>query len=271
MDISKEEQQRKQFKDILFELSENQSMLQDKGKRAEMYRRLENLYYNKDSSKKFRHYYSDIFQVLDEIKQHPEKGNRSILGQNLDVLRQGYQAKNINDNGDLIDISDSIRKLYDHVNLEIARMDYSDAGDWRISQEEKLQKVRARISELNDNVAQSTEKMDNASKEYIAILGIFASIIVTFIGGITFSTSILGAINLASVYRVSLLAVLMGLVLINVLYGLFTYVDRLVNGPKLRSIKPLIIANAIFIGLLILIILGWAMGLVEIRNAHLPQ
>lgn len=269
MDISKEEKQRREFKEILLDLSKDQSMLQDKGKRAEMYRRLEALYYSKDPGQKFRHYYSDIFQVLSLVKQKQNFGDVDILGQNLSELRKGYQPINKDSKGDTIDISDSIRKLYDHVNLEIARMAYSDAGDYNLSQKEEIQNTKRRIEELDSSLTEATNKMNATSKEYIAILGIFASIIITFIGGITFSTSILGAINSASIYRISLLAVLIGIVLINILYGLFVYIDKLVNGPKQRSIKPLIISNVIFAVLLLLIVISWAFGLVEFRNTHI--
>lgn len=67
--ITQEETQREDFKNILFDLAKDQEMLQDPKKRSEMYQRLEQLYYNPDSAKRFRHYYSDIFQVLTMIKQ----------------------------------------------------------------------------------------------------------------------------------------------------------------------------------------------------------
>lgn len=44
MDLTKEQSQRKEFCDILFELAKNQEILQDKATRHEMYKRLEALY-----------------------------------------------------------------------------------------------------------------------------------------------------------------------------------------------------------------------------------
>lgn len=277
MDISKEEKQRQDFKGILFDLAKDQTMLQDASKRYDMYRRLENLYYDKDTSKRFRHYYSDIFQVLVSI-QKDEKGSLGsidILGQNLGEIRKGYQPINKDEDGNMIDISDSIRKLYDHVNLDIARIAYSDKGDWKVSQEETIQNLNERVDTYSDkmqtfekNLNDATDKMNAASREHIAILGIFASVVIALTAGISFSTSVLGAINEASVYRVLMLAAVIGLVLVNILYALFLYVDKLVNGPRNRQIKPLLIANVVFIGLIAVILIAWQNGWVEARNAR---
>ena len=83
----------------------------------------------RNKEKNFVHFYSDIFSVLTQVKQNPELGDINILGQNLDVIRNGYQSKNKAEDGHTIDVSDAINKLYDHVNLDIARMLYTDAGD----------------------------------------------------------------------------------------------------------------------------------------------
>lgn len=269
MDIRKEENQRKEFKSILLELAKDQTMLEDAHKRSEMYERLEALYYNESKELRFRHYYSDIFTVLTIVKQDALKGDINILGQNLGVLRKGYQVKNQDSNRNDIDISNEIKKLYDHVSLDIARMLYSDSGDWKISGEPAIKKMQSEVKCLESHVNSATEKMNNAAKEYIAILGIFASIVISFVAGISFSTSILGAINSASVYRISLLACIIGLVFTNVLYWLFYYIDRIINGPKEHNIKFLIITNATFLILIALIIGAWYFGVVENRNIRL--
>lgn len=266
MDIFKEENQRKEFKSILLELAEDQKMLENAQKRKEMYERLEQLYYNEDKELRFRHYYSDIFTVLTIVKQDASKGDINILGQNLGVLRKGYQVKNKDSKGKDIDISNEIRKLYDHVSLDIARMLYSDGGDWKVSGEPQISEMQSKVKNLETHVNSSTEKMNNAAKEYIAILGIFASIVISFVAGISFSTSILGVINSASVYRITLLACIIGLVFANMLHWLFYYIDRIINGPKEQNSRLLITTNAVFLVLIALIIIAWYFGVVEYRN-----
>lgn len=56
MDLTKEQSQRKEFCDILFELAKNQEILQDKATRHEMYKRLEALYYSPNKEDRYRHF-----------------------------------------------------------------------------------------------------------------------------------------------------------------------------------------------------------------------
>lgn len=237
MDLIKEQEQRQEFCDILFELAKNQKMLQDKSTRYEMYKRLEALYYSPDKEKRYRHFYSDIFAVLTQIQQAPDLGDINILGQNLSLIRQGYNPKNQDEQGKIIDISDSIKKLYDHVNLDIARISYSDAGDRKTAGETTVVDIQSQLNQIQIEITKAKTAQNNVEtelgkqqREYISILGIFAAVVLAFTGGIAFSTSVLNNINTSSIYRIIVVSLIIGLVLINVLFGLFYYVDRLVNG-----------------------------------------
>lgn len=282
MDLTKESKQRKEFRDILFELAKSQELLQDAYYRSNMYKRLESLYDAESSEKRFRHFYTDIFSVLTQIQQNSELGDINILGQNLDVIRNGYKPQNkASDGKRIIDVSDAIKKLYDHVNLDIARITYSDAADRRISGESSLENLQSQINSLQKELQkaknikadyQDTEKkiveveakLDNSQKEYITILGIFAAVVLAFTGGIAFSTSVLNNIAQASIYRTVVISLLIGLVLINVLFGLFYYINSLVNKDK--KIVPLIISNLVIIVLLFITIVAWNCGWVEARD-----
>lgn len=143
MDLASEEKQRDEFRNILFELSESQEILKEKSDRSRIYRRLEALYHPSAGGESFRHFYSDIFSVLATVKQGDKPGSIDVLGQNLSEIRKGYRAINTDQAGNTIDISDKINKLYDHVSLDIARMGYSDAADWNLSQESSFTNIRA--------------------------------------------------------------------------------------------------------------------------------
>ena len=282
MDLVNEEKQRNEFRNILFDLSESQEILRDKSDRSKIYKRLEMLYQPSSDGESFRHFYSDIFSVLTMIKQGDKPGSVDVLGQNLSEIRKGYRPINTDSTGNLIDISDKINKLYDHVSLDIARMGYSDAADWKLSQESNLANIRSQISEITvsqeklrqeaqtigNTQKEQKESLDNAQREYIAILGIFAAVVLAFTGGIAFSTSVLQNLHVSSIYRIILVSLVIGLVLINLLYGLFYYIDRLVNKSSEAKIAPLKIVNVVFILLLISTILAWAMGFVEKRNTY---
>lgn len=282
MDLTKEQSQRKEFCNILFELAKNQEMLQDKGTRREMYKRLEALYYSPNKEERYRHFYSDIFTVLTQIQQsaNQNQGDINILGQNLALIRAGYNPQNRDEQGNLIDISDSIQKLYDHVSLDIARISYSDAGDRKTAGEAAIVDIQSQLKQIqieieNTEIAQRNveEELGKQHREYISILGIFAAVVLAFTGSIAFSTSVFYNINTVSAYRVIVLALVIGLVLINILFALFYYIDRLVNGTNETKtrIKPMIISNSVIGGLLLIVILGWSYGWIENRNKKFNQ
>lgn len=280
MDLTKEQSQRKEFCDILFELAKNQEILQDKGTRHEMYKRLEALYYSPNKEDRYRHFYSDIFTVLTQIQQASNQGDINILGQNLSLIRAGYNPQNRDEQGNIIDISDSIRKLYDHVSLDIARISYSDAGDRKTAGETAIVDMQSQLNQIKTEIDKAKIAQNNVEaelgkqqREYIAILGIFAAIVLAFTGGIAFSTSVLKSINTVSVYRITMVSLMIGLVLINVLFGLFYYVDRLVNGMQRnrKKLKPLLFSNVILCVLLSITIIAWYYGWVEKRDIRIKE
>lgn len=275
MNTSQEELQRKEFRDILFELASNQNLLDDKVTRAKMYKRMEKLYHPSTDEKPFRHFYSDIFSVLTMIQRIPAKGDVNVLGQNLAMIREKYiPGKNHDSNGNEIDISDSIRKLYDHVSLDIARILYSEEGDRRTSGEDVIVDVQAQIQSIRGDIQTTadtqnslSEELGKQQREYIAILSIFAAIVLAFISGIVFSTSVLQNINAISAYRLVAVVLLIGLVLSNTLFGLFYYMNHLVHTNNTISIKPIIIANIVLLVMLVATIIAWRFGAIEARNA----
>ena len=164
--------------------------------------------------------------------------------------------------------------MYDHVSLDIARILYSEEGDRRTSGENVIIDVQTQIQTIKSEVqatadAQNSlsEELGRQQREYIAILSIFAAIVLAFISGIVFSTSVLQNINAISAYRLVAVVLLIGLVLSNTLFGLFYYMYHLVHTEKTISIKPIIIANIVLFLMLIATVIAWKSGFIEARNA----
>lgn len=128
----KDDAKRKDLNDILLELSKDESFNQDKARKCNMYQRLEFIYYNSDGNK-FRHYYSDMFSVIVMIRNGQRVGDVNTLCANLSDIMCGYRQMNKDKYGKIIDISDNIRKLYDHVNLDVSRINLSDGSDRFVS------------------------------------------------------------------------------------------------------------------------------------------
>lgn len=137
-------------------------------------------------------------------------------------------------------------KLYDHFNLVAIQVSAID----RHYKNNLERTIEVSKDEFNKD-------LKTLEREYIAILGIFASIVLTFVGGMAFSTSVLENISNASIYRILMTAGLLGLVLINVIHMLLKFIFSIngkVEGSNGISVKNI---NIILIVFMCLIILGW--------------
>ena len=281
MDKSFDIKRREEFKALLQELAKADSFLEDSSERSNFYRKFEHIYYI-SNQERFRHFYSDIFSLLVEINTDTSlvKGDIDVLGENLSFLVRGYKAMNLDNSGNLIDISESLWKLYDHVSLDIARIRYSNREDDRLSQElkfavvsKKLDESQNKIDELTNETTTLKESLSRAQLDYIAILGIFASVVLAFVGGLAFSTSVLQNIASASIYRLILVSAIIGAVFIAVIHLMFYYVGKL-SGRLSGQDAPhgyFWIAYAILAIIIAVVILGWHHGWVESRNDRIES
>ncbi|MCI8598839.1 MAG: DUF1275 domain-containing protein [Lachnospiraceae bacterium] len=266
MRILNEQEKRDSLNDVLIELSKSQDILKEPKDRASFFVRLESIYYNYEKEN-FRHYYSDIFSTLTLIDGDASIGSLDILAQNIQTIKNGYIPKNCDENGEIINISKEIVKLYDHTNLDIARINYtktmtnetlSELAKNRLLVVELEQKVKVSEESLNslsnktiDDVKylsnQFQIKQEDMQKEYITILGIFASIVLAFTGGIVFSSSVLENIHKSSIYRISIIAFIIGLVFFNLIWLLMDFI-RDINGKVIRKKWLWLMVNLILIG-----------------------
>lgn len=275
--MKKEEISKKseQLNILLVTLAQSENLLSDKNARKDIYKELEEIYYSPDEDG-FRHYYSDIFAQLFEIRsdESSSNGSTNILLDNLRFLNEHYKAINTDKNGKIIDVGKSINKLYDHVNLELARMAYSEIGDYQLSEQGMtLNDLSEKVSNLQKDADDIHRSLDKAQADYIAILGIFASVVLAFVGGMAFSTSVLENMKDVSIYRLLIVSFVIGLVFVTVIFLMFYFVgilsNRKINGDG--SLKPLLLIYALFISLIIIVYGMWNMGAVESRNTQIMR
>jgi len=173
----------------------------------------------------FRHLYSDVFGIITRIDDEEHEG-LTILSRNIHILyKQVEDIRPANDS-----VFKKIAKLYDHVNLDIARIAYTR----RIANElnEKHKDVRKQLEDIRVRAEYAQRDMQ---KNYITILGIFSSIVVTFVAGMAFSTSILGNIDKASIYRLIFIISLVGLGLFNLVNLLLRFIQRINSGYEIKN------------------------------------
>ena len=116
----------------------------------------------------------------------------------------------------------------------------------------KAKKTIKEISNLNDEVKSSR-------KEYITILGIFASIILAFVAGLTFTNSVLSNINNGSIYRLLFITSLIGLFITNMLHHLYKFIKNINRSDNKQENFDwtIIIFNTIVVVIMLCIFLTW--------------
>lgn len=207
---------------------------------------------------KFRHLYSDIFHLLTLIYSSDSQYNLRTLSKNIESV---YNEVINNEDYDE-EFRASIQKLYDHVNLDINRLKYTETIAASIS--EKVNSQNTKTSQELNIIATKAEKMQ---KEYITILGIFSSIVITFVAGISFSTSVLSNIDKVSIYRLSFVMVLLAIFLFNFLYLLLEFINKInynpISNPTINATgksSTISSINGLLFIMLIIIIISWYVG-----------
>lgn len=261
-----EQERRDKLINLLFELSQSQDIFREKKKRSGIFLELEQIYYIQGSDEYFRHFYSDILSTLTQIDSDDNQGSLDVLAVNMQAIKDGYQAVNY-DGSKLIDISKSIIKLYDHTNLEVARINYtkqlnnvtkSDLASTKEllqKQKEEFDNAKSETEMIRNTLGEETDKankrIEDSQKqmqnEYVTILGIFAAIVLAFTGGMTFSSSVLNNISKASVYRLSLISFIIGMIFFDLVWVLIDFI-RDINGKSIRKKWLFVFVNIVMIG-----------------------
>lgn len=251
------EEKRRKLSELLVELAQNEELLAKPSEKHKIYQRMENIYNNDHDEKPFRHFYSDFFPKLVEIKNNVALGNIDVLAANLRGLMYGYQAQNLDENGEIIDIEDEIIKLYDHINLDVARLNHFT---------QTFSKTERSLEELEEDSKKAKEeikKAKNAERNYITILGIFASIVLAFTGGLAFSTSVLENIQDVSPYRLAFVVEALAFIFINVIYILTWFIQKVHDNNNVKYPMFMKVLNGVIVLAVIVTAGCWWYGVAE--------
>lgn len=142
-----------------------------------------------------------------------------------------------------------IIKIYDHFQLALHQI-------------ENANNIFANsINEAKENLQ---KEIKGVEKEYISILGIFAAIVLAFVGGITFSTSVLQNISAVSTFRLLLVVDFLAFVLINVIYILVKFIFTInEKNARLFHIKPL---NITCLVIAVITLIAWLLNVNEMPD-----
>lgn len=202
--------------------------------------------YVNETEKLERMLYSEISNYIFSL----DEGDRGILVVNMahllefalnDYELEQFELENAHD------CKKIVVKLYDHSQLAIHQI-------------ENAKKIHEKsIEETKSDFSREIKKIE---RDYVTILGIFTSIVLAFVGGITFSSAVLENISNASIFRVLIVVDFLAFILINASAFLIKLLTR-INGIEDLHLD-LKTFNKVFIGIACLIVISWLISLNEL-------
>lgn len=196
----------------------------------------------------YRHEYSQLMQLISEINKSANMGEDALLA-NLDGIYE-YLVKESGNQKNPLDyllLAESIFKLKDHINLEISRMNIIENEHSRMKDQEAKIKLLQSITEKIENSAKKLEsetkdaekkqkiimsKINKQQIDSIAILSLFSAVVLAFMGGISFSGSVLESMQNTNIYKLALITLMLGVILIGVFYIAFSFIVYLHNDSE---------------------------------------
>jgi hypothetical protein len=177
-------------------------------------------YYDKNK----RHHYSAISYFILYILHDQDE---EYLLNNLLMLKQYFERNGKNE------YVEKIEKVYDHVQLETTRKKYNEEQSRKIQEYTDTSK-----KELENLFNEQKERLNSLYGDIITVLGIFSAIIIAFFGGINLLGSALNNIKNVSIYRLSFIILLIGLITFNIIFMLLYVISKLLKkeiSPKCKS------------------------------------
>lgn len=155
----------------------------------------------------------------------------SYLGYNLESARSLVESSYVSGDKEFNTLYFPLTKLSDHINLEVARYNYYSVN------EQKVKDLEVKNQGLQVELQQASEKLERAAKsagemqtQYVTILGIFAAVILAFVGSFTFSTGLLDHVGETNIYCLVIIGAVIGLIFYNlmcILLGFLREVNRI--------------------------------------------
>ena len=194
----------------------------------------------------FRHSYSSINAFLIKISESDINKITIIADKLFDIYNEINKNLKENDKNEE-DFLKHLFKLYDHINLEAVQLQFMAATSEQIRKTETniqntettIKKQSIAVNETQDSI-QATKKeieqvkitIDKTQANYVAILGIFASIIIAFVANMSFSASVLQNIDKPNTLKLVAIICFLGIFIVNILNLLFNFIREIHFGKR---------------------------------------
>lgn len=262
------------FRRLLFK-NQNEKLAVDKNdKIQDIANDFKNLYsYNK------KHKYFQIFDLLKQNKRQDIRRNIGILLHYIEVCLKILKNENTKENEHVISalekLEDYLKEKSDYeanreaINIELIKINKVDLKIDKQKEEitnyknniekheieienykEKIEQHEDDIKKYKADIKELGEKLEKSKNDYIVVLGIFASIILSFVGSLTFTSSILSNIDKADIFKLISAFSMSAIVFVNLIFALLSYINKIRNNKACswRMVASIIFVNLILIG-----------------------
>lgn len=198
----------------------------------------------------YRQRYSAILDMIVRIEsewdeEYEEEDRPDVLSTNLRVIREHLRV-HTDEYGE--ETYRGVFKLSDHVDIEINRYRHqtnlyrglSITSDSVDDLSEKLDGTRQGIDVLLDEVDRAQKSTERLQMQMVAILGIFAAIVMAFSGGLDILGGAISVSGESDLFRVVFVVLLCGIILFNIfafLMHMILVIIRSQDRPRYRPYK----------------------------------
>jgi len=150
-----------------------------------------------------------------------------VLSANLVDLRE-YLGCNVEIYGE--PVHSGVFKLSDHVDIEICRIRDRDNIFHELSRTgDDLDSLSKQAAELKKDLSEARDKADRLQMHTVAILGIFAAIVMAFAGGLDILSGAISVSGESDLFKVVFVVLLCGMVLFNIFAFLMHMILAIIN------------------------------------------
>ncbi|MBZ7982382.1 hypothetical protein AVBRAN12640_07525 [Campylobacter sp. RM12640] len=261
------------FRRLLFK-NQNEKLAVDKDdKIQDIANDFKNLYsHNK------KHKYFQIFDLLKQNKRQDIRRNIGILLHYIEVCLKILKNENTKENEHVIaaleKLEDYLKEKSDYeanreaINIELIKINKVDLKIDLQKEEitnykndiekhevlienykEKIEQHEDDIKKYKADLKELGEKLEKSKNDYIVVLGIFASIILSFVGSLTFTSSILSNIDKADIFKLISAFSMSVIVFVNLIFALLSYINKIRNNKACSwwMVAFIVIVNLILI------------------------
>ena len=207
----------------------------------------------------YHHLYSEIsrFIFVDKNKNFhsSEVIKQNLIGilENIDSLLSQFEdlkadvkLENVKTSEtSYLNVKNGLTKLYDHISLELIRLDFIGKSLYSVDEtKDTVDLLNKEIKVIQKSYTSIKSNLERHKIELVTILGIFASIVITFTGTFSFSNSILSNFDKVSSVRLFLYLILIIGFVTNILFYLFYFLKKISNENSKFNLWFCIMANS---------------------------